>query len=159
MDIRKKIFLKFMINNMPFRKLVNLLIIEPNRHQGKQLRELIKNHSSNFRVLLLEDLEQVFPLMYGEMTIDILFFDIEAESNTDNLALFTAISPQTRLIHWSDYQHPEVIELLYSLGVNSFCTKEGDAEIILEATDLAVNYPQSLYLDQKLHQCLPLLQS
>jgi DNA-binding NarL/FixJ family response regulator len=93
------------------------------------------------------------------MNIDILFFDIEEESNTDNLALIKAISPQTSLIHWSDYQHPEVIELLYSLGVNSFCTKESDAAIILEATDLAVNYPQSLYLDQKLYQCLPLLQN
>ncbi|MEO0835167.1 MAG: hypothetical protein AAFY16_04075, partial [Cyanobacteria bacterium J06642_3] len=80
-------------------------------------------------------------------------------SNTDNLSLIKAISPSTRLIHWSDYRHPEVIELLYSLGINSFCTKESDAEIVLEATDLAANYPQSLYMDQKLHQCLPLLQN
>ena len=97
--------------------------------------------------------------MYEQMDINILFFDIEEERNTDNLSLIKAISPQTSLIHWSDYQHPEVIELLYSLGVNSFCTKESDAEIILEATDLAINYPQSLYLDQRLSQCLSLLQN
>ena len=140
-------------------KAKNILIIEPNKRQGRQLSHLIKANRPHLKVMLLEDSEQVFSLMYGQMTIDILFFDIEEESNTDNLALIKAISPQTSLIHWSDYQHPEVIELLYSLGVNSFCTKESDAEIILEATDLATNYPQSLFLDRKLHQCLPLLQN
>lgn len=140
-------------------KPLNVVIIEPNRHQGRQLSELIKTYRPNFQVLLLEDSEQVFSLMYGEMNIDILFFDIETETDTDNIALIKAISPETSAIHWSDYRHPEAIELLYSLGVNSFCTKESDAEIVLEATDLAANYPQSLYLDRKLHQCLPLLQN
>ncbi|MCC0179647.1 response regulator transcription factor [Waterburya agarophytonicola K14] len=137
----------------------NILIIEPNKHQGRQLSQLIKVNRPRLKVMLLENSEQVFSLMYGQMNINILFFDIEGESNTDNLALIKAISPQTSLIHWSDYHHPEVIELLYSLGVNSFCTKESDAEVILEATDLATNYPQSLFLDRKLHQCLPLLQN
>lgn len=140
-------------------KSLNVVIIEPNKHQGRQLSELIKTYRPNFQVLLLEDSEQVFSLMYGEMKIDILFFDIETETDTDNIALIKAISPETSVIHWSDYRHPEAIELLYSLGVNSFCTKESDAEIVLEATDLAANYPQSLYLDRKLHQCLPLLQN
>lgn len=148
-----------MFNNALSSKSLNVVIIESNKHHGAQLSELIKTHQPNFTVLLLENSEQIFSLMYGEMIVDILFFDIEAESNTDNLTLFTAISPDTSLIHWSDYQHPEVIELLYSIGVNSFCTKESDAAIVLEATELAVNYPQSLYLDQKLHKCLPLLQS
>jgi len=153
-----------MLDNIsPFKassyKSKNVLIVEPNKHQGRELSQLIKINRSHLKVLLLENSEQIFSLMYGQMTIDILFFDIEEESDTDNLALIKAISPQTSLIHWSDYHHPEVIELLYSLGVNSFCTKESDAEVILEATDLATNYPQSLYLDQKLHQCLPLLQN
>ena len=148
-----------MINNIFSSKLLNVVIIEPNKHQGSQLSELIKIHRPNFKVLLLENSEEIFSLMYGELTIDILFFDIEAESDIDNLTLFKAIAPETSLIHWSDYHHPEVIELLYSLGVNSFCTKESDAAVVLEATDLAANYPQSLYLDQKLHKCLPLLQS
>ena len=137
----------------------NVLIVEPNKLLGRQLSELVKTHRPHFQVILLENSEQIFSMMYGQMTIDILFFDIEEELDTDNIALIKAISPQTSLIHWSDYRHPEAIELLYSLGVNSFCTKESDAEIVLEATDLAVNYPQSLYLDRKLHQCLPLLQS
>ena len=140
-------------------KAKNVLIIEPNKNLGRQLSELVKTHRPHLQVILLENSEQIFSMMYGQVNIDILFFDIEQESDTDNLALIKAISPQTSLIHWSDYQHPEVIELLYSLGVNSFCTKESNADIVLEATDLAVNYPQSLYLDRKLHQCLPLLQS
>ena len=148
-----------MLDNIFSSKPLNVVIIEPNRQQGKQLYQLIKTQRPNLKVILLDNSEQVFSLMYGEMNIDVLFFDIEAESDTDNLALFKAISPDSSVIHWSDYHHPEVIELLYSMGVNSFCTKESDAEIVLEATDLAINYPQSLYLDRKLHKCLPLLQS
>jgi len=148
-----------MLDNIFSSKLLNVVIIEPSRQQGRQLYQLIKTQRPNLKVILLDNSEQIFSLMYGEMNIDILFFDIEAESDTDNLALFKAISPDSSVIHWSDYHHPEVIELLYSMGVNSFCTKESDAEIVLEATDLAVNYPQSLYLDRKLHKCLPLLQS
>ena len=146
-------------NKPPLAKSLNVVIIEPHRQSGRQLNTLIKTKRSNMKVILLDNSEQVFSLMYGQMTVDLLFFDIEHEVNTDNLSLIKAISPQTSLIHWSDYQHPEVIELLYSLGVNSFCTKESDTEIILEATDLAINYPQSLYLDQKLYECLPLLQN
>ncbi len=153
-----------MLNNLSAsksssRREKNVVIIESNRHQGRELSQLIKTNRPELQILLLENSEQVFSLIYGQMVIDVLFFDIESESNTDNLALIKAITPQTSLIHWSDYQHPEVIELLYSLGVNSFCTKESDAAILLEATDLATNYPQSLYLDSKLHKCLPLLQS
>ncbi|HEY9767984.1 MAG TPA: hypothetical protein V6C71_05675 [Coleofasciculaceae cyanobacterium] len=148
-----------MLNKIFAIKSLNIVIVEPNRQQGRQLSELITLKRPNLQVILLENSEQVFSLMYGEMAIDILFFDIEEESNTDNLALIKAISPQTSLIHWSDYQHPEVIELLYSLGVNSFCTKQSDAEIVLEAMDLAANYPQSLYLDRKLYQCLSWLKN
>ena len=146
-----------MLNNIIAAKSLQVVIIEPNRNHGSQLCGLLKEQKPHLQVILLKDSEQIFSLMYEEIKIDILFFDIEEESNSDNLALIKAISPQTRLIHWSDYQHPEVIELLYNLGVNSFCTKESNAEVILEATDLAANYPQSLYVDQKLLKCLPLL--
>jgi DNA-binding NarL/FixJ family response regulator len=148
-----------MLDNIFSSKLLNVVIIESNRQQGKQLSQLIRTQRPNLKVILLDNSEQVFSLMYGEMNVDILFFDIESESDTDNLALFKAIAPESSVIHWSDYRHPEVIELLYSMGVNSFCTKESDAEIVLEAVDLAISYPQSLYLDHKLHKCLPLLQS
>ena len=33
------------------------------------------------------------------------------------------------------------------------------AAALTEALDLAVYYPQSLYIDEKLHNCLPLLRS
>ena len=148
-----------MLDNIFSSQLLDVVIVEPNRQHGKQLYQLIKTQRPNLKVILLDNSEQVFSLMYGEMNIDILFFDIESESDTDNLALFKAISPESSVIHWSDYRHPEVIELLYSMGVNSFCTKESDAEIVLEAIDLAVSYSQSLYLDQKLHKCLSLLQN
>lgn len=145
-----------MLNHLFEGKSLNIVIVEQNRRQGRQLSELIKTKRPRFNVLLLENSEQVFNLIYGEISIDILFFDVEEEDNTENLASIKAILPQTRLVHWSDYRHPEVIELLYSLGVNSFCTKESDAKIILEAIDLAANYPQSLYVDQKLNRSLPL---
>ena len=148
-----------MLNNMFPSNLLNVVIVEPNRQQGKQLYQLLKAERPNLEVILLDDSEQIFSLMYGEMNVDLLFFDIEVEADTDNLALFKAISPDSSVIHWSDYCHPEVIELLYSMGINSFCTKESDAAVVLEATDLAIAYPQSLYLDRKLHKCLPLLQN
>lgn len=147
-----------MLRNIFTPKPSNIVIVESNRLQGNQLCQLIKTHRPQLKVLLLDNSDQIFSLMYGEMEIDIVFFDIEAEVNTDNISLLQAIAPQISLIHWSDYQHPEVIELLYSLGVNSFCTKESDATVVLEATDLATNYPQSLFMDQKLLKCLPLLQ-
>ena len=145
-----------MVNHQFENKLLNVVIVEKNRHQGRQLSELIKAKRPRFKVLLLENSEQIFPLMEGEINIDIFFFDIEEEVDTENLTLLKVILPQTSLIHWSDYRHPEVIELLYSLGVNSFCTKESDADIILEAIDLATNYPQSLYVDRELNRSLPL---
>ena len=145
-----------MLNYQLENKLLNVVIVEKNRHQGRQLSESIKTKSPSFKVLLLENSEQVFHLMEGKINIDIFLFDIEEEVDTENLTLLKAISPKTRLVHWSDYRHPEVIELLYSLGVNSFCTKQSDAKTILEAIDLAANYPQSLYVDRKLNRSLPL---
>ena len=135
-------------------KSLNIAIIESNRQQGRQLSGLIKTQRPKFKIFLLENSEQIFDLMYGEIDIDILFFNIEEEDNTENLTLIKAISPQTRLVHWSDYRHPEVIELLHSIGVNSFCTKQSDATVILEAIDFAIYYPQSLYLDRELNKCM-----
>ena len=138
-------------------KQLNILIVEPDREQANKLAQLIKLARPNHKVLVIESLEQIFSLICGEVEIDIIFFDIETEANTDNINLIKAVVPEISLIHWSRYQHPEVIELLYCLGVNSFCTKESDSNIIIEAVDLAGNYPQSLYVDKQLHDCLPLL--
>lgn len=140
-------------------KPLNILIVEQDLDAGRRLTKLVKVARPNHKVLLIENLEQIFSLIYGEVAIDLIFFDIQAEANTANIALIKAIMPQVCLIHWSQCQHPEIIELLYSLGINSFCVKDSDADIIIEAMDLAGNYPQSLYLDRQLHKCLPLLQS
>ncbi|GAB4524651.1 MAG: hypothetical protein Tsb0014_03280 [Pleurocapsa sp.] len=137
----------------------NILIVEPDRERGKILAKLIKSERPRHRLLLIDNLEQIFSLIYGEVAIDLIFFDIEAEENTHNIALIKAIAPKITLIHWSHCQHPEIIELLYSLGINSFCIKGGDNRTIIEAMDLAGSYPQSLYLDKRLHNCLSLLGS
>jgi DNA-binding NarL/FixJ family response regulator len=138
-------------------KHLNVLIVEPSRNRGHFLTKLIAQARPHHKVLLIDNLEQVFSLIYGEVTLDIIFFDIDTEPNIDNVALIKAISPQIGLIHWSRCQHPEVIELLYSLGVKSFCYKTSNPEIIIEAMDLAGNYPKCLYLDKQLNGCLSLL--
>ena len=139
-----------------FKKL-NIIIVETHEYHGKCLRELIATIRPQHKVSVVNSLEDVFAFFYGEVTIDLIFFDVEEEANTDNIALIKAITPEMRLIHWSNCQHPEIIDLLYSLGVNSFCTKESDSRIIIEAMDLAANYPQSCYFDPELYSCLPLL--
>jgi DNA-binding NarL/FixJ family response regulator len=138
-------------------KPLNISIVEPSRNRGHFLTKLIKSARPNHKVLLVDNLEQVFSLIYGKVALDIIFFDIETEPNTDNVALIKAISPEISLIHWSQCHHPEIIELLYSLGVKSFCCKTSDPQIIIEAMDLAGNYPKCLYLDKQLTGCLSLL--
>ena len=138
-------------------KHLNILIVEPNRHRGHFLTKLIKETRPNHKVLSIDNLEQVFSLIYGKIALDIIFFDIETEPNIDNVALIKAISPQISLIHWSKCQHPEIIELLYALGVKSFCYKTSKTQTIIEAMDLAGNYPKCLYLDRQLTGCLSLL--
>ncbi len=137
-------------------KSLNILIVEPNRESGRKLVTAIKNKRPNYKILIIDNLEQIFSLLYGEIKIDIVFFDISTEINIDNITLLKAVAPKMSLIHWSNCQHPEVIELLYSLGINSFCVKDSEPDAIADAIDLAVYYPQSLYVHEKLHSCLPL---
>lgn len=141
----------------PEYKKLNIIIVETQEYQGKCLIELIQMVRPQHNIMRIQSLEEIFAFFYGEVSLDLIFFDIEEEANTDNLALIKAIIPEMRLIHWSNCQHPEIIDLLYSLGVNSFCTKESDSNTIIEAIDLAANYPQSIYIDKQLHSCLPLL--
>ncbi len=154
----------FMVNQNPIftaaqSKKLNIIIVETQEYQGKCLRELIKTIRPQHKVSVVKSLEDIFAFFYGEVAIDLIFFDVEEEANTDNIALIKAIAPEMRLIHWSNCQHPEIIDLLYALGVNSFCTKESDSNTIIEAIDLAADYPQSCYFDPQLHSCLPLLRS
>lgn len=135
------------------------MAIESNKYYGKYLTKLIKKARPNYKVLLVDNSEQIFSLMYCEVEIDIILFDLRAELNSDNIALIKAIAPKVSLIHWSNCKHPEVIEFLYSLGVNTFCHKESESKKLIEAIDLAGNYPRSFYMDEKLYDCLKLLKS
>lgn len=150
---------KILPSKKPQYKKLNIIIVETQEFQSKCLKELIQTVRPQHNVMRVKNLEEIFAFFYGEVSIDLIFFDIEEETNTDNLTLIKAISPQMRLIHWSNCQHPEIIDLLHSLGVNSFCYKESDSSTIIEAIDLAANYPQSIYIDEQLHSCLPLLRS
>ena len=138
---------------------LSILIVESNKFYGQYLARLIKKARPMHKVLLVEQSEQIFSLIYSEVEIDVIFFDIKAELNADNIALVKAIAPKVSSINWSSCQHPEIIELLYSLGINSFCHKECKPEKLIEALDLAGNYPRSFYADEKLSEYVKLLRS
>ena len=106
---------------------------------------------------IADNLEQVFSLIYGEVELDLIFFDIETEKDTKNLKILKAISPNTALVHWSDYKHPEVVELLNELGVKTFCMKDSRPKTIIQAIDTVEKNPNIIYVDERLNNCLPLL--
>ena len=137
----------------------NLLICEQDRSYRDYLSRLIKGNRSGYNVFKSTTIERVFDFVYNDVEIDIVFFDIAAEKNTNNIAILRAIKPKIRLIHWSNCQHPEVIEHLYSLGVRTFCLKDSQPQVILNAIDYVNNNQKILYLDKQLHKCLYLLKN
>ncbi|MGF1540814.1 MAG: DNA-binding response regulator [Pleurocapsa sp.] len=139
-------------------KPLSIVIVESDREWEIRLTNAIKNKRPNYKILIVDNLEQIFSLLHGDIKIDLVFFDISTVIELNNITLLKAIEPEISLIHWSSCQHPEIIELLYSLGVNCFCVK-GSLKAIAEVMDLAAYYPQSLYVDQMLYDCLPLLRS
>lgn len=150
---------KFFSNTKKDHRQLNILAIESNKYYGQYLSKLIKKARPNYKLLLVDNSDRVFSLMYCEVEIDIILFDLKTERDSDNIALIKAIDPTVSLIHWSNCKHPEVIEFLYSLGVNTFCYKESESKKLIEAIDLAGYYPRSLYMDEKLYDCLELLRS
>lgn len=141
------------------KKKLNILISEQDQGYREYLARLIRYNRSAYNVFKSTEIERVFDFIYNDMTIDILFFDIEVEQNRNNLAILKAITPKTRLIHWSNCQHPEVIEHIYSLGIRTFCLKDSQPQVILNAIDYVNNNQNILYLDKQLHKCLYLLKS
>ncbi|WP_052055468.1 response regulator transcription factor [Myxosarcina sp. GI1] len=150
---------KFFSDSKTEYRQLSVLAVESNKFYGQSLTRLIKKARPMHKVLLVENSEQIFSLMYSEVEIDVIFFDIKAELNTDNITLIKAIAPKISLINWSSCQHPEVIELLYSLGINFFCHKECEPKKLIEALDLAGNYPRSFYADDRLYECLKSVRS
>ncbi len=135
----------------------NILIAEQNKGYREYLTRLIRYNRSEYNIFKSNDIERVFDFIYSDIAIDIIFFDIESEKNTSTLAMIKAIKPQIRLINWSSCRHPEVIEQLYSLGIRTFCLKDSQPKVILDAIDYVNNNQNILYLDKQLNNCLYLL--
>ena len=150
-----KLFSAKKINYKP----LTILIVEPNPCRKAFLGRAIELRRPNHKIIAVDDLQQVFSLMYGEVKLDLIFFDIETENDTKNLKIIRAISPNTALVHWSNYKHPEVVELLNGLGVKTFCLKDSQPQTIIEAIDTVEKNPNILYVDERLNNCLPLLNS
>ena len=141
------------------KKNFNVLISEQDRGYREYLTRLIRCNRSGYNIFKSTEIERVFDFIYNDVDIDIVFFDIAAEKNTNNIAILKAIKPKIRLIHWSNCQHPEVIEHLYSLGIRTFCLKDSQPQVVLNALDYVNNNQKILYLDKQLHKCLYLLQN
>lgn len=138
-------------------KPLTILIVESNPCRRAFLGRAIELRRPHHTIFAVDDLEQVFSLVYGEVALDLIFFDIETEKDTKNLKIIKAISPNTALVHWSNYKHPEVVELLNALGVKTFCMKDSKPKTIIEAIDTVEKNPNILYIDERLYNCLPLL--
>ena len=136
---------------------LNIAIVEPNLDRRDFLVKAIAKYRPYHNIMALDSIEEVFSLIYGEVEIDAILFDLEPVLDVNNISIINAISPDTAFIHWSNCQHPEIIELLHSLGVNSFCFKSSGTEILIAAIDSIATNPNILYLDEHLNNCLPLL--
>ena len=142
-----------------FYKPLNILIVDSNPCNSAFLGRAIKLNRPHHKIYIAENLDQVFSLMYSDVKLDTIFFDLEPQIDLENLTMIQAISPETALIHWSKYKHPEVIELLHEMGINSFCLKDADPSTIIAALDIAQTNRKILYIDEGLGECLPLLTS
>ena len=139
------------------KKKFNILISEKEKGYRDYLARLIKYNRSAYNIFTSTEIERVFDFIYSDIELDIVFFDIEVEKNSSNIAILRIIQPKIRLINWSNCRHPEVIEHLYSLGIKTFCLKDSQPQVILNAIDYINNNQNILYLDKKLNNCLYLL--
>lgn len=140
-------------------KALNILIVEPSKFYTAFLENAIACSRPYHNIMTLDKIEDVFSLMYEEVQIDAIVFDLDSMSELDNIAIVNAISPEIAFMHWSHCQHPEIIELIHQLGVNSFCLKDSNASTLIAAIDSIATNRHILYIDERLNQCLPLLAS
>lgn len=136
---------------------LNIVIVESSRFRRSFLAQAIASQRGYHQIMAVDKIEEVFSLMYEEVAIDLIFFDIDLGLNLKDISLIKAISQDTAFIHWSNCRHPEIIELLHGLEVNSFCLKDSNANSWIAAIDCIATNPNILYLDERLNQCLPLL--
>ena len=136
---------------------LNIVIVESSRFRRSFLANAIASQRWYHQIMAVDKIEEVFSLMYEEVAIDIIIFDIDLGLNLKDISLIKAISKDTAFIHWSDCQHPEIIELLHDLKVNSFCLKDSNSDSWIAAIDCIATNPNILYVDERLNYCLPLL--
>lgn len=138
-------------------KTLNIVIVESSRFSRTFLAEAIATSRPYHNIMAVDKIEEVFSLMYEEVAIDLIFFDIDSGLNLNDLSIIKAIAKDTAFIHWSNCQHPEIIELLHGLEVNSFCLKDSNSDSWTAAIDCIATNPNILYVDERLNSCLPLL--
>lgn len=140
-------------------KSLNIIIVEPSKFCRAFLANTIASSRPYHNIMAIDNIEEVFSLMYEEVKIDVIIFALESTLELDNISIVSAISPEIAFMHWSNCQHPEIIELLHNLGVNSFCLRDSAAITLISAIDSIATNPNILYIDERLNQCLPLLAS
>ena len=138
---------------------LNIVIAESNEFHKAFLARAIAKIRPYHNIIVIDSLEEIFTLMYGEVKIDVVFFDLDSGADINDLKIIRAISPEIAFVHWSNCQHPEIIELLYDLSVNSFCLKRSSPDTFIDAIDSIGKNPKILYMDELLNKCLPLLAS
>jgi DNA-binding NarL/FixJ family response regulator len=150
-----KLFLSRKSTYKPFK----IFIVEPNQSYLQKLSQLIATHRPYHNIYHGENFEELFAAIYEDLKFDIVIFDLESTHELVDISLIQAILPEIRLISWSNCKHPEIIELIYSLGVKYFCLKNSDPKTIIDAIDYSNNNQNILYLDKQLDNCLSLLQN
>ena len=138
-------------------KVLNIVVAEPSKFCRAFVANQIISERPYHNIVTVNKIEEVFSLMYAEMPIDLILFDVDSLAELNNISLISAILPEVAFISWSNCQHPEVIELLHRSKVNSFCLKDSSSSTIVSAVDSIATNPQILFVDERLKSCLPLL--
>ena len=136
---------------------LNIVIIESVEFRSSFFSKLLAHKRPHHNLTVTKNIEEVFTLLYQEVKIDLIVFDINLGLNVKDVSIIEVVSPSTSFLHWSSCQHPEIIELLHSFGVNSFCLKDSHSDSLIAAIDSVNSNPNILYLDERLGKCLPLL--
>ena len=138
-------------------KALQIIVVESGKFHSSFLTNAIAERRPYHKVTVVENLEDVFSCLYDDMEIDVIFFDLELQPNTENISIIKAIAPEISFVHWSYCKHPEIIEYLHKLDVNSFCLKDSSSPTLISAIDSIATNPNILYVDERLTKCLPLL--
>ena len=138
-------------------KALSIVVVESSKFHSTFLLKAIADSRPYHKVTVVESLEDIFSCLYSEMQIDVIFFDLEVQQNTENISIINAIAPEISFVHWSYCKHPEIIEYLHKLEVNSFCLKDSTSPTLISAIDSIATNPNILYVDERLTKCLPLL--